>query len=133
MKKAEKGALDYWKISGSDQKKHFWGALAFAERGEEPMTAGGRNFIGSEVSRNKRPPLCGAAPIEAAEGSHPAPRAIGKAPASCRCPIRAEHFISYPNPDSYLLAVYSAVCFHETGFPRVLLFDWEHMLWYDYL
>ena len=39
----------------------------------------------------------------------------------------------YPNPDSYLLAVYSAVCFHETGFPRVLLFDWEHMLWYDYL
>ena len=51
----------------------------------------------------------------------------------CRCPIRAEHFISYPNPDSYLLAVFSAVCFHETGFPRVLLFDWEHMLWYDYL
>ena len=83
MKKAEKGALDYWKISGSDQKKHFWGALAFAERGEEPMTAGGRNFIGSEVSRNKRPPLCGAAPIEAAEGSHPAPPESEKHPFGC--------------------------------------------------
>ena len=57
-----------------------------AERGKEPMTAGGRNLIGSEVSRNKRSPQCGAAPIEAAGGSHPAPRAIGKAPAFLQVP-----------------------------------------------
>ena len=43
------------------------------------MTAGGGNIIGGEVSRNKRAPQCGVASIEAAEGSHPAPHAFGKA------------------------------------------------------
>ena len=54
--------------------------VLLAERGEEPMTAGGRYFIGSEVSRNKQPPLCGGAQIEAAEGSHPVPPETEKAP-----------------------------------------------------
>ena len=50
----------------------------YAERDEEPMTAGGGIFIDSEVSRNKRSAQCAAAPIEAAEGSHPVPRTLEK-------------------------------------------------------
>ena len=36
-------------------------------QGEALPTAGGRNIGRAEVSRNKRTPQCGAAPIEAAE------------------------------------------------------------------
>ncbi len=51
-----------------------------AERGEPPTTAGGGSIVGGEVSRNKRSALCAAAPIEAAEGSHPAPPESKKRP-----------------------------------------------------
>ena len=45
-----------------------WDRHSLAERGESPTSASGRSLVGGEVSRNKRSPLCGAAPIEAAEG-----------------------------------------------------------------
>ncbi len=45
----------------------------------------------------------------------------------------AGHFIPYPNPDSYLSVVYSAVCSRRTDFPLLFQFDWMHVLWYDHL
>ena len=42
--------------------------LWFSWKGDEPsMTACGGNIIDGEISRNKQSPLCGVAPIEAAE------------------------------------------------------------------
>ena len=37
------------------------------EVGEAPTSAGGGNYVGAEVNRNKRAPQCGVAPIEVAE------------------------------------------------------------------
>ena len=42
-------------------------ATGKTEGDEPPMTACGGNLIGGEISRNKQCPLCGLAPIEAAE------------------------------------------------------------------
>ncbi len=69
-----------------DETDHFksepYGAdlIMAAERGEPPTTAGGGSIVGGEVSRNKRSALCAAAPIEAAEGFHPAPPESKKRP-----------------------------------------------------
>ena len=45
---------------------HSRGYPILAERGEEPMTAGGGSLIGSEINRNERSPQCGVATIEVA-------------------------------------------------------------------